>query len=248
MKNLHDSYLCMGLGTDTADELYPPCYTKGPFLSFFSSAPHQALDTLISLISVVTDQWVEKENRFNNEAFGFEIEVGGKKKFWRGDKQVFLWAMDIANCPNVVATFLMALERWLYEKIDAEEDISVWIDQITKESDSIALLGILVSVAKYNPKLFREKLQFLLVLPHLIWWDQRSLQVSSQYVNKLAQEWFGMDHRKNSLEDWAIYFLLNCSDMKDFFATSRSCWEQNLGEQSDQHLELLICKFKPNQL
>lgn len=247
------------LGTEYTQEFYPPLYTKGPFLNFFRVAPQQAVETLISLISLVTDQWAERQTKRGNEIFGFDVEISGVNKYWRGDAQVFSWAMDTAHCPDIVVTFLMALEKWLYEQIDAKEDITPWVDQIVNKSDSLALLGVLVSVAKYSPKLFLEKLQFLLALPYVIWWDQQFLLQNhsgtvsmiswsgrDQYVTNLALKWFGMDHRKTSIEQWAIYFLLNVSSMKDFFATSRISWEKELGEQSDPQFEALICKFNPD--
>ena len=241
------------LGTDYTQKFYPPLYSKGPFLYFFKTAPQQALDALISLISLVTDQWVK------GKKIGLEIEINGNKKFWQGDAQVFLWAMDISHCPDVVVAFLMALEKWLYEEIDKKENIDFWIDQITKKSNSMALLGVLMSIAKYSPKLFLEKLRSLLALPHVIWWDQQFLLQNhsgtvsmiswsgqSHFMTDLALKWFGMNHRKTSIEQWAIHFLLNIPNMQNFFATARSRWRVKIEEQPDSKLEVLVHKFNPS--
>ncbi len=254
-----DGQMDKQLGTDYTQEFYPPLYSKGPFIYFFKTAPQQALDALISLISLVTDQWAEREKKRGNNVFGFEIEINGNKKFWRGDAQVFLWAMDTTHCPNVVVAFLMALEKWFYEKIDAKENIDSWIDQIVEKSDSLALLGILVSIAKYSPKLFLEKLQFLSVLPYVIWWDQQFLSqnrlsnvymiswsLQDRFMTNLAVKWFEMVHRKISLEQWAIYLLLNIPKMQNFFATARFSWEKKLQKQPNRQLEALLCKFNPD--
>ncbi len=247
------------LGTAFTQQFYPPLYTSGPFLNFFRTAPKQALDALISLVSLVTDRWVEREKKRQNEIFGFEIEINGIKKFWRGDGQVFLWAMDLANCPDVLVAFLMAFEKWMYERVDAKDNVEPWIDQIVQKSDSLALIGVLVSIAKYSPKLLLEKLRGILILPHVIWWDQQFLlqnrtgfvsmiswTTQDRYMTNLALKWFGMDHRKSSIEQWAIHFLLNIPSMNDFFASARSRWEKEIKDIDDAGLEALVCKFKPD--
>lgn len=246
------------LGTAYAQQFYPPLYSSGPFLNFFRAAPQEALDALISLVSLVTDRWAERENKRQHEVFGFDIEINGTKKFWRGDSQVFLWAMDLSNCPDVVVAFLMAFEKWLYEKIDAKENVDHWIDQIVQKSDSLAIIGVLASVAKYSPKLLSDKLRSLLILPYIIWWDQQFLiqnrtgmvslipwSIQDSYLTNLALKWFGMDHRKTSIEQWAIHFLLNVPDMSEHFALARTSWEQKIKYQPDTSLEALACKFNP---
>ena len=254
-----DGQMDKQLGTDYTQKFYPPLYSKGPFMYFLKTAPQQALDALISLISLVTDQWAERAKKRGNDVFGFEIEINGNKKFWRGDAEVFLWAMDRPDCPDVVVAFLMALEKWLYKKVDAKEDIDFWIDQIVEKSDSLALIGILVSVAKYSPKLFLEKLQFLLVLPYVIWWDQQFLlrnrlsnvsmisrSLQDRFMINLAIKWFEMEHRKISVEQWAINLLLNTPKMQKLFATARSNWKKELQKQPNRQLESLVCKFNPD--
>ncbi|HYX17233.1 MAG TPA: hypothetical protein VE944_23345 [Nostoc sp.] len=244
-------------GTAYTRQFYPPLYSSCPFLNFFRAAPQQSLDALISLVKLVTDRWAEREKKRQHEVFGFDIEINGTKKFWRGDSQVFLWAMDLANCPDIVVAFLMASEKWLYEKIDAKENIDLWIDQIVQKSTSLALIGVLVSVAKYSPKLLVKKLRGLLIVPNIIWWDQHFLLQNrtgmtsmiswsgqDRYMANLALKWFGMDHRKTSLEQWAIHILLNIPDMTDFFGKARSSWEE-VNDQPDPQLEALICKFNP---
>ncbi|WP_413289779.1 hypothetical protein [Bdellovibrio sp. HCB337] len=259
-EDIHDDGWRMDerLGTSYTQQFYPPLYSSGPFLNFFRAAPQEALDALISLVSLVTDRWAEREKKRQQEVFGFDIEINGNKKFWRGDPQVFLWVMDLANCPDVVVAFLMALEKWLYEKIDAKENVDPWIDQIVQKIDSLAFIGVLVSVAKYSPKLLSDKLRNLLTLPYIIWWDQqfllqnRTSMVSmiswsgqDRYMANLALKWFGMDHRKTSMEQWAIHFLLNVSEMSELFSTARSGWEREVKVQSDPQLEALVCKFNP---
>ena len=259
-EDLYDNGLRLNesLGTDYTQEFYSPLYTKGPFLNFFRAAPEEALNTLIDLVSLVTDQWSEREKKCDNEPFSIEIKFGDKKKRWIGDGQVFLWAMNMAHCPDVIVAFLMALEKWFYEKIDANEDIEIWIDQIIEKSNSLALIGILNSIGKYSPKLFLDKLKPLLVCPNLIWWDQQYLLQSSgatsmipwsgedQYIINIALKWFEMKHRKTSLKQWALNFLLNIPDMKPFFKASREEWEKGLNGELDSQLEAIICKFNPD--
>ena len=54
---------------------------------------------------------------------------------------------------------LMAVERWLYEKIDHGEDIDPWINRILRESELLAFAGLLFDVGKYRPSLFAGALK-----------------------------------------------------------------------------------------
>ena len=68
---------------------------------------------------------------------------------------------------------LMAVERWLYEKIDRGEDIDPWIDRILRESESLAFAGLLFDVGKYRPALFAGVLKPLLQNWLFLDWDRQ---------------------------------------------------------------------------
>ena len=39
--------------------------------------------------------------------------------------------------------------------VEASKDIETWIDEVVSKSNSLAFIGILVSIAKKSPKLLR---------------------------------------------------------------------------------------------
>ena len=55
-----------------------------------------------------------------------------------------------------------------------------------------------------------------------------------------------MEHRKASIEQWALHFLLNDSEMRDSFTKARLGWEEELKTHPDPQLESLCCKFNPD--
>lgn len=246
------------LGTDYTRDFYPPFYSKGPFLSFFQLAPTQALDSIIKLTDFVTDQWAKQQQKRGDEPFSLEITFGGKTKSYRGDGHVFLWSLNQAHCPDVLVSFLMSLEQWLYSQLEKNEDISKWINHIAEHSNSLALIGVLASVAKQSPKVFLNQLSPLLTQPHLIWWDQQNaIQNTSGWVAMIswsgqgpvatneARKWFSMPHRKTTLEQWAIYFLMNFSDQRKMFDEARAKWAEELKTSRNTSLEALSCKLDP---
>ena len=66
----------------------------------------------------------------------------------------------------------MALEKHLYGRIDAEEDVSDAVERLLTESDSLAIIGLLTTVGRYDPTLFRGPLRVFLTSPELLMWTR----------------------------------------------------------------------------
>ena len=241
--------------TDFKYEFYLPSYMQGPFLSFFRMKPDVALKTLITLTDFATARWEESAPKSGaNTIIEYEMRIEGESKIWRGDSKVFAWSIGPPFLFNkhlhVLSSFLMAFEKWLCDQIEGGEDIEAWIDEVLNKSNSVALIGTLVSIAKKYPRLFFGKLKNLLIQPHIISWDreivyQYSLSPQDVTVKNAATESFDLEYGKISLERFGLHFLLNIPDMSNLFSEARSSWLNDLDKEYNPDLNELICEFDP---
>lgn len=241
--------------TDFEYGFYLPSYIQGPFLSFFRMEPDIALKTLITLIDFATARWEESVLRNGVERTEHEMKIGDESKIWKGDLKVFAWSLAppiiYKKCPSVLVSFLMAFEKWLCDQIEAGEDIETWIDEVLNQSNSVALIGTLVSIAKKYPRLFFGNLKALLIQPHIILWDQQivyqySLLPQDVIVKNAATEFFDLEYGKIPLEQFALHFLLNVPNMSNLFSEARSSWLNDLDKGYDPNLHELTCRFDLN--
>ena len=241
--------------TDFEYGFYLPSYMQGPFLSFFRMEPDVALKTLITLTDFATARWEESVLRNGVERTEHEMKIGAESKIWKGDPKVFAWSLAppiiYKKCPSVLVSFLMAFEKWLCDQIEAGEDIETWIDEVLNKSNSVALIGTLVSIAKKYPRLFFGNLKILLIQPHIIFWDrqivyQYSLLPQDVTVKNAATEFFDLEYGKIPLEKFALHFLLNVPNMSNLFSEARSSWLNDLDKGYDPSLHELTCRFDLN--
>jgi hypothetical protein len=90
---------------------------------------------------------------------------------WYGNRNIYGWFRDTPGAPETVVAALMALEKWLYDKLDGKEDVRPWIDTIWERGKSVAFLGVLSEVGKRHPALLEDPLMPLLGVGQLYTWD-----------------------------------------------------------------------------
>jgi hypothetical protein len=61
----------------------------------------------------------------------------------------------------------MALEKWLYDEVEAGRSIAKWVQHIYDRAESLAFAGVLVALGMKYPGLFTKELQPLLGNSHL---------------------------------------------------------------------------------
>ena len=143
----------------------PPAYFRGPFLQFLRDAPDQALSFIIRLTNFGT-------HRYTEDRSWLEFTIDGQSKRWYGDNTVYRWHHDWPlSHGSQIQSALMALEQWLYEKIDRGDAIDQWIKRIVAESESLAFAGILMEVGKRVPELFATVLAPLFFTWEIWNWD-----------------------------------------------------------------------------
>jgi hypothetical protein len=239
---------------------YPAMYWRGPFLRFLREAPQYGLTFVIRLVNYATDRWAqagELYGRMHGRAEGRPsvlIARADAPRDFVGDGQVLQWHYDSPLGPGAVACALMALEKWLYDAIDAGQDVTLSLERLLDEGSSLALIGVLIDVGKRQPALFEGPLRPLLaawelhyadsnsvlshsvgIAPELIPWNGGSAR-----LRVLAVDWFGMPHRKLHLWDVATRLLLTRPEMHPFFEETRAHWRDLLKDGEPHQLRLLI--------
>jgi hypothetical protein len=181
-----------------------PMYFRGPFLPFLRSSPENGILFVLKLTNFAT-------RRFSGEDRRLVVRVDGEARKWLGDTRVFQWPQGWSMSDgSLVESALMALERWLYELMDAGVAIDPWVERIMRESESLAFASLLIEVGKRAPSLFSGVLKPLLHVWEL--WDL-DMQLVGQRLNgtmslcpwtvsespqliALARDWYEMSSRR----------------------------------------------------
>lgn len=247
-----DYILDRGQELESVTDSFPAFYTNGPFLLFLNINFTHGLDAIIKLINFATLRWSERWTNKGETPPHLIIELNGVQKKLLGDYQVLYWYRESASAHNVVASALMALEKWLYDKVEKKESIENYVNTILDKTESLALIGVLSAVAKYDPELYLGKLQFLLTEPEFYNWDLQHVlggenhqmmgwgmtRGSTQIMFEKAQEWHNLPHRKVRLEDLAPRLYLQVPVTRKIFERAKEGW-QNRIERTDPNDTLL---------
>ncbi len=226
------------------------------------------MEVVLRLVNFATDRWAETEPRTQaglnlikeSTVPGLDMVVGGTARRWIGDISVFRWHHDWPHSSSIIRCAMMALERWLYDRIDAGEDVTTTLDRIFNESRSLAFAGLLIDVGKRYPQLFRGPLYPLLTCHELYEMDNGtiveraggnagviawSLHPPGAILDQ-AREWFSMPHRRRQLQDIAVKLLLTDGSLSGFFAETRASWAARLTHGQPFSLRCLIARFTPD--
>ena len=248
---------------------YPALYFRGPFLQLLRTCPNEGIDFVLRLINFATVRWVKEEqkriSRRGDEPWFDDVEdilcvavqcTNGVKNWW-GDHRVFRWYLDWPVDCKLITCSLMALEKWLYEEIDAERDVQLPLQQLMDRSESVAFAGLLIDIGKRAPKYFQTCLRPLLDVSRFYFWESRILLERSSAptglmgwwnqpdeFKELAHEWHKARHRQYQLSPIAIWLMLSSAEMEDFFCGCRERWQRELETESPPpSLEFLIERF-----
>jgi len=181
----------------------------------------------------------------------------GVRQF-KGDHEVYDWYREgpYANPPGVA---LMALEKWLYDRIDAGESIVQTLQKILGSTTSVAFLGVLSAVGRKEPKLLTGPLKPLLSAFEIHEWELIDSFGSQDYFamawlqrsdreRKLAQEWSSLPHRRLGFREVAQFLFLNVPSVGEFLKTVRRDWARRAatlpkGDERAEQLRLLMARF-----
>lgn len=223
---------------------YPPFYWRGPFLSFLQIDEAIAVTAILQLVAHATDRWAEavarsaaREGRRSAKAANapsVEIEVEGKSRTYTGDSDVFRWYLHGPLHGESLVSALVALEKHLYDRADAGEDLTPLLRRLLMESRSLAIVGVLAVFGCRHPRYFLGPLEGLLGSPELLWWSHSvSLSPGAETswtlawdlvpgpLQKLFQTWHQMEHRRISLVQVTVMLLINDPGIRPYLHTVR---------------------------
>jgi hypothetical protein len=145
------------LGLDYDREGYPTAYWKSPFFAFLQIDPDVALAALLQLINFCTSRWEHgtgREEGSHRPTTSVILDDGTAREFV-GDYLVFAWSQSNSHHNGQLFSALAALEKWLCGLIDREVDITGHIDNLLRNSNSVAVIGVLINIGKYRTELFK---------------------------------------------------------------------------------------------
>lgn len=237
-------------------------YTSGPFLLFFRQQPEHAVSMVLRLVNFATARCIDAFFCGNEANASVRIPFEAGERIWIGDWRVFYWFRYPLITAHVVGAALMALEKWLYECLDAGRPVHNVIEAILAGAKSVAFAGVLVCVGKRHPDLLTGPLRDLLAVREFHLWEAVE---SMQYRNitatgfgfgdarirrRLKLEWEQMPHREIGLHDLCCQLFLTKAGTRAVFERIRLIWKARSSEAtpfSEEALSWLrwAAKFDP---
>ena len=257
-----------GYGIVQSKNAYPSMHFKGAFLHFVRLSPTEALETIVRLVNFATQQWLRlrgvRPEATVPRGLSWEFEIHGKAVRWFGDAQVFQWHRYVHAKGSVVGSSLMALEKWLYERIDKQEDIVGPVEFLYDRSNSVAFAGVLTAVGMYQPSLFNDLLRPMLSSAELqlsysdirkseaqgtwglsmISWADKGKEIYQQVL-----EWHQMPHRKTDLANTVRELMLHSPSMMAYMDAQAKRWRARWAAQiadpqkDTTNLECVLAQF-----
>jgi hypothetical protein len=253
------------LGVEDRFESAPPMFFRSAWLPLLRQDSELGIDCIVRLVNQATLNWeatVSAEAPPDSGAatrVNVPTDVGTIE--YVGDMRVYGWYRERLCSAPLLVSALMALEKWLYERIEQEQSVDAAIRHILRSSRSVAVLGVLVAAGMFRPELLRGPLLSLLGIWRLYEWDFHlaidgdSWQIgllhwarSGDRIFNMVRDWNMMPHRKRSLRDSVVPLLLTQQDITDRFATIRTEWRAELESGrciATDSLELLLARFNP---
>lgn len=239
---------------------YPTIFWKSPFLLFLSHDPEAALSSLQKLLDFAMDRWAE---RFPADVRvpALAIQLGEHRcGSFRGTHWHFRWSRENSTANGQLFCALDAVERWLVLKIEAGEDISRWCARLIDMQSSTALLGILVTLGKRQPSLFRGVLAPLLEVEELYLWDDHRVDLASigfdlahfsrqgEAAFNLARDWVFAPYRTSRLRFVVTELVSDDPVLANRILDAAARWPSPYDEKSGLERRLMLASFDPANL
>lgn len=262
-----DSDLCNVLAWPTAASF------QGPFIDLLNLDFNEGLETVVRLVDFVADQWLKRrqQDEHGQESGPFP-DSGGKlicqtdtgMRVYLGDCRIFGWssALGSPHPSSIVTSALMALEEYLYRRIESGADIDGLVAAVMGRAQSVPFLGMLLDIGRRSPQLFNGALMPLLGIPELFFWDSKvrargrdHLSVTSPTQNPLlraARAHFNMlPHRNRELLQVAAQCLFDYEQVSTFMAKKVQDWAHPVatlepGETRDDFKRLILVFTEDN--
>ncbi|MCC0007735.1 MAG: ATP-binding protein [Hyphomicrobiaceae bacterium] len=153
-------------------------YWKSAFYSFFRINPAIALRTLVRLINFCCERWrdsLAKRTDRPHPHIVVSLADGSQKRLY-GNRDVAAWSYQQNMRMGQLRAAFHALERWLWERCEAGQDIGDTVDALIEQCNSAAFVPVLVNVGKAYPELFSGWMSQLLAIPEVHFWEHHERQ------------------------------------------------------------------------
>ena len=143
-----------------------PTHLKGPFFGFLSLNEETGLELIHNIINHATEIW--KLNESKRIPVPQIVNLTEKPIEVYGDGRVYCWSEYMGNNP-VITSALMALEKWMENKINAGTSPKSITEKVMSGTISVAVIGVCLSILlKYINKSHDA---ILPILENPIFWD-----------------------------------------------------------------------------
>ena len=227
-------------------------YFHGPFLLFLQINWEKAIDMIVTLTNFVTQRWIDNRE---DPPPPVCASVNGEEIEYFGGFDNYFWYRDFVNAPNIIVPALMALEYWLYCCLELDGPIKPALKQVIQTSQSTALLGVIVSVGRKHPTLFKDSLKDLVPVWELqVWEEQYRIKGGEQILGLTMMgwvrwgesiynqvlEWHKMEHRKTTLGNVLLKLFMTDQEFSLLMNKIQTEWSEQLARDSDsEHAEYL---------
>jgi hypothetical protein len=266
----------------------PAFYTNGGFLDFLKINFDEGLGLILQLVQFAVERWQEqtieaakrKPQDWSNLGAGaaiweeqerswlalpksITIRLESGERTLIGDGRVFGWYRGLRGIvPQEITSALMALEQFLYEKLERNEDISDLIGLILEKTQNTAMLGLLCNMARRQPELLETVLNPLIHKLEIFHWDMdvttsehfgHSMigagQRSGWFFN-LARDFHNLAHRKTDLEKVVLGRMFSSEVIRQTLEIARAEWALFLDRISEtefipQYVKRMIAGLDP---
>lgn len=192
----YSDHLSRELGVAGHSQFYPASPVQLPFLGLLRQHEEQGLRLVRELCnhSISIWRWGHENDWHQQRRVPLPLRLAfpwGKQTFW-GDGQVYLWFRGYWG-NHAIQSALMALEQWALEQIEQGAKFEVIFQKVIQGNESVAALGLGVSLCLAYPDKSIECSLPLVTCPHLWKWD----------IARLVQDSSGMP--ANEIGNWHQY-------------------------------------------
>jgi hypothetical protein len=187
-------------GTAGSDDIDVCTFKFLPLLSLLQSDEGAAISIVEILCKIATRRSCEIDEYLKQERGGSEgnpeiektlsslrtdtheltLFVGNTGKQFQGGRKALYWHRNNL-APPILACLLMTLEGWLYSR-PTKQELEHSISLILERTSTVAMLGVLVSLAKCDPRLLSEPLLPLISsLQLLVWLESEQIDHGQEF-------------------------------------------------------------------
>ncbi len=248
----HDMDGHFGLRTGMEFEYYPASALQGPFLGLLQSHSDVGVELILKLCNAATERYVSKglDRRYGDGPVEFQVDFGAGVicKQWMSPR---LWLIyrEGMPAPNILASALMALEKWLLDLAKSGQDVRDLTRALMLKSNSVSITAVVASVAMAYPDKVGDTALALLRAPEFFELDlqryvhdQRSisemfgdsgLDSMKKIHHKTRVESDKLPHRKWNLEYLACH--LQTTPLRDHVWKIIDDLKSTLPPREEQH-------------